>query len=72
MKDNRQACTKQERLLLMSVGCAPCLLTGTTELEGSLLTLSAVWWLRVWCIYVLCADETVTDLRWNGWHLFQW
>jgi hypothetical protein len=44
-KHNRQACTKQERLLPMSVGSAPYLLTGTTELEGSLLTLSSGWWL---------------------------
>jgi len=47
MKHEIQACAKQERVLLMSVGCAPCLLIGTTELEGSLLTLRAVWWLQV-------------------------
>lgn len=47
MKHERQACAKQERVLPMSVGCAPYLLIETTELEGSLLTLSALWWLRV-------------------------
>ena len=50
MTHNRQACAKQEILLPMSVGCAPYLFIGTTELEGSLLTLSAVWWLQVCCI----------------------
>jgi hypothetical protein len=72
MDHKRQPSAKQERVLSVSVGSAPYLLIGTTELEGSLLILSAVWWLRLWCIYSLCADETITDLGWNGWHLFQW